>query len=47
MAAFLNRMQRLAKVPLLVGADFERGASMRVSGTPKYPHLMAYGAARI
>jgi beta-N-acetylhexosaminidase len=45
MAAFLNRMQRLAKVPLLVGADFERGASMRVSGTPKYPHLMAYGAA--
>jgi beta-N-acetylhexosaminidase len=46
MAAFLNRMQRLSKVPLLVGADFERGASMRVSGTPKYPHLMAYGAAR-
>jgi beta-N-acetylhexosaminidase len=45
MAAFLNRMQRLSKTPLLVGADFERGASMRVSGTPKYPHLMAYGAA--
>ena len=46
MAAFLNRMQRLAKVPLMVGGDFERGASMRVSGTPKYAHLMAYGAAR-
>ncbi|MEJ7606084.1 MAG: glycoside hydrolase family 3 N-terminal domain-containing protein [Bryobacteraceae bacterium] len=45
MAAFLNRMQRLAKVPLIVGADFERGASMRVSGTTKFPHLMAYGAA--
>lgn len=45
MAAFLNRMQRLAKIPLLVGSDFERGASMRVSGTAKYPHLMAYGAA--
>jgi beta-N-acetylhexosaminidase len=45
MASFLNRMQRLAKTPLLVGADFERGASMRVSGTVKYPHLMAYGAA--
>lgn len=45
MAAFLNRMQRLARVPLLVGADFERGASMRVSGTAKYPHLMAYGAS--
>ncbi|HYP05508.1 MAG TPA: glycoside hydrolase family 3 N-terminal domain-containing protein, partial [Bryobacteraceae bacterium] len=46
MAAFLNRMQRLATVPLMVGGDFERGASMRVSGTPKYPHQMAYGAAR-
>ena len=45
MAAFLNRMQRLAKIPLMVGGDFERGASMRVSGTIKYPHLMAYGAA--
>ena len=33
MAAFLNRMQRLAKIPLIVGGDFERGASMRVSGT--------------
>lgn len=45
MAAFLNRMQRFARVPLIVGADFERGASMRVSGTVKYPHQMAYGAA--
>ena len=46
MAAFLNRMQRLAKIPLIVGGDFERGASMRVSGTVKYPHLMAYGATK-
>jgi beta-N-acetylhexosaminidase len=45
MAAFLNRMQRMSKVPLIAAADFERGASMRVSGTAKYPHLMAYGAA--
>lgn len=45
MATFLNRMQKLAKVPLIVGADFERGASMRVNDTVKYPHLMAYGAA--
>jgi beta-N-acetylhexosaminidase len=45
MAAFLNRMQKFAKVPLLAAADFERGASMRVAGTVKYPHLMAYGAA--
>ena len=44
LAAFLNRMQRLAGVPLLVGGDFERGASMRVSGTTVFPHAMAFGA---
>ena len=31
-AAFLNRMQRMATVPLMVGGDFERGASMRRRG---------------
>src|SRR4029077_19905072 len=45
LAAFLNRMQRLAKVPLLVSADFERGASMRVNDTTPFPHAMAFGAA--
>ncbi len=45
MAAFLNRMQKVAKVPLIVGSDFERGASMRVANTTKFPHAMAYGAA--
>jgi len=45
LATFLNRMQRLAPVPLLVGADFERGASMRVNGTTVFPHAMAFGAA--
>jgi beta-N-acetylhexosaminidase len=44
LAAFLNRMQRMPKVPLLVGADFERGASMRVEGTTVFPHAMAFGA---
>ena len=44
LAAFLNRMQRLAKTPLLVGADFERGASMRVEGVTVFPHAMAFGA---
>ncbi len=44
LAAFLNRMQRLSKVPLLVGSDFERGASMRVSGTTPFPSAMAFGA---
>ena len=44
LAAFLNRMQRVARVPLLVGGDFERGASMRVNGTTQFPHAMAFGA---
>ncbi len=45
LAAFLNRMQRLSRVPLLVSADFERGASMRVNGATPFPHAMAFGAA--
>ena len=44
MIGFLNRMQKLSKLPLIVGADFERGASMRVSNTTKYPHNMAFAA---
>ena len=44
-ASFLNRMQRLAKVPLVVGADLERGASMRLNSTTVFPHAMAFGAA--
>lgn len=44
MVTLINRMQRLAKTPLLVGSDFERGASARVSNTPRYPYLMAFGA---
>jgi beta-N-acetylhexosaminidase len=45
-AAFINRMQRLAKVPLLVSADFERGASMRLDDTTVFPHAMAFTASR-
>jgi beta-N-acetylhexosaminidase len=45
MALFLNQMQRQARVPLIVGGDFERGASMRVANTVKFPYPMAYGAA--
>ena len=44
LAAFLNRMQRLARIPLIVTGDFERGASMRVDGTTVFPHAMAFGA---
>jgi beta-N-acetylhexosaminidase len=45
-ASFINRMQRLARVPLLVSADFERGASMRVDATTVFPHAMAFAASR-
>lgn len=45
-ASFINRMQKLAKIPLLVSADFERGASMRVDATTVFPHAMAFAASR-
>jgi beta-N-acetylhexosaminidase len=45
LAVFLNKMQRLARVPLMVSSDFERGASMRVNDTTPFPHAMAFGAA--
>ena len=44
-AAFLNRMQRLAPVPLIVSGDLERGASMRLNNTTMFPHAMAFAAA--
>jgi beta-N-acetylhexosaminidase len=44
LGAFINRMQRMAKTPLMVSGDFERGASMRVAGTTVFPHAMAFGA---
>jgi beta-N-acetylhexosaminidase len=45
LATFVNRLQGLARVPLMVSADFERGASMRVNDTTPFPHAMAFGAA--
>jgi len=45
MALFLNQMQRLARTPLLVASDFERAASMRVTGGTRFPHSMAFAAA--
>ncbi len=46
MAALLNRLQKLAKTPLFVTADFERGASMRVNSTTAWPYSMAFAAAK-
>jgi beta-N-acetylhexosaminidase len=45
-ASFINRMQRLSRIPLLVSADFERGASMRVDATTIFPPAMAFTASR-
>jgi beta-N-acetylhexosaminidase len=44
-AQFINSMQSLSRVPLLVGADLERGASMRLDPTILFPHAMAFTAA--
>ncbi len=44
MAVFLNQMQEMSKAPLLVASDFERAASMRVTGGTAFPHSMAIAA---
>ncbi len=45
LASTLNRLQALAKVPLITAADFEWGVGMRISGATKFPRAMAFGAA--
>lgn len=44
-AMLMNQLQRESKLPLIVGADFERGLSMRLTGVTIFPHAMAFGAA--
>jgi len=43
-AAKLNALQRRSRLPLLVSADLEWGAGMRVVGGTAFPHIMAAGA---
>ena len=43
-ATVLNQLQRGSKLPLLVGADIERGLASRLSKTPEFPFPMAFGA---
>jgi beta-N-acetylhexosaminidase len=45
-AVLLNRLQKFAKIPLLVSSDFEWGAAMRLRRTTRFPGAMALGAAR-
>ncbi len=43
----LNELQEVAKVPLLVASDFERGAAFRIRrGVVPLPYAMAIGATR-
>src|SRR2546426_3410692 len=43
-AAKLNTLQRRSKLPLLISADLEWGAAMRVVGATAFPMIMAAGA---
>jgi beta-N-acetylhexosaminidase len=44
-ARLANAFQKLAKVPILMASDFERGAANRVTGPTLFPPLMSFGAA--
>lgn len=43
-AAKLNALQRHSKLPLLIAADLEWGAGMRLQGATAFPMVMALGA---
>ena len=43
-ALLLNHMQEMAKVPLLITADFEGGAGLRYVGATRLPRAMVMGA---
>ncbi len=45
-AVMINRLQRLARFPLLVSADMEHGLSMRFYRGTNFPDAMALGATR-
>ena len=43
-AAFLNRLQEMSKLPLLISGDTEWGLAMRMEGTMAFPKQMTLGA---
>src|SRR5882762_4027678 len=43
-AAKLNALQKRSRLPLLISADLEWGAAMRVVGATAFPYIMATGA---
>jgi beta-N-acetylhexosaminidase len=44
-AALLNELQRRARLPLIVAADFEAGTAARLAEGTAFPHAMAVAAA--
>src|SRR6202453_1341072 len=44
-AALTNELQKHAKIPLLIGGDFETGTAMRIDEGTSFPSAMAVGAA--
>jgi beta-N-acetylhexosaminidase len=44
-AHLANFLQEKARIPILIAADFEWGAAMRIDGTTLFPPFMALGAA--
>ena len=44
LAALTNEMQRTAKIPLLMAADFERGLPMQIKSGTSFTHNMAIAA---
>jgi beta-N-acetylhexosaminidase len=44
-AELTNAFQKLARVPLLMASDFERGTGNQVTGATLFPPLMSLGAA--
>lgn len=43
----LASLQARSRVPLLVGADMERGVGQQVRGATVFPHAMAFGMAEV
>lgn len=43
---FLEELQDLSDVPLIISSDLERGAGQQLEGATSFPHAMALGAAR-
>lgn len=43
-AALINLLQKTARIPLLIAADFERGTAMRLEAGTSFPHAMSVAA---